>query len=72
MSEATEPHVSSDELRAALAPRGRSRPSPLVAPPAPDRSAEVEELRTALRQLAEAPFWRRRRVVAELSGRGLL
>jgi hypothetical protein len=25
-----EPHVSPDELRAALAPRGRSRPSPVV------------------------------------------
>jgi hypothetical protein len=71
MSEHTEPHVSSDELRAALAPRGRSRPSPLVAPPAAD-SAEVEELRAALRELAAAPFFRRRRVVAELAGRGLL
>ena len=72
MSEATEPHVSSDELRAALVPRGRSRPSPLVAPPAAEHSAEVEELRAALRQLAQAPFWRRRRLVAELAGRGLL
>lgn len=26
----SEPHVSPDELRAALAPRGRSRPSPVV------------------------------------------
>jgi hypothetical protein len=26
-----EPHVSPDELRAALTPRGRSRPSPVVA-----------------------------------------
>ena len=71
MSERTEPHVSSDELRAALAPRGRSRPSPLVPSPAAD-SAEVEELRSALRRLAQAPLWRRRRVVAELAGRGLL
>jgi hypothetical protein len=69
----TEPHVSGDELRAALAPRsGRSRPSPLVAPPVADRTAEVEELRAALRTLAAAPLWRRRRVVAELSGRGLI
>jgi len=68
----TEPHVSGDELRAALAPRVRSRPSPLVAPPVADRTAEVEELRAALRTLAAAPLWRRRRVVAELAGRGLL
>jgi hypothetical protein len=68
----TEPHVSGDELRAALAPRARSRPSPLVAPPGADSSAEVEELRAALRTLAAAPLWRRRRVVADLAGRGLL
>jgi hypothetical protein len=67
----TEPHVSTDELRAALAPRGRSRSSPLAAPPAPE-AAEVEELRAALQRLAAAPLWRRRRVVAELTGRGLL
>jgi hypothetical protein len=72
MSEATEPHVSGDELRAALAPRGRSRPSPLVAPPAAGRSEIEEELRAALRELAAAPLWRRRRVIAGLVGRGLL
>jgi hypothetical protein len=73
----TEPHVSGQELRAALQPRGRSRPSPVlaaaaVAPLPPATSAEVEELRTGLRRLAAAPFWRRRRVVADLAGRGLL
>jgi predicted RNase H-like nuclease (RuvC/YqgF family) len=31
MSERTEPHVSGQELRAALAAGGRSRPSPLIA-----------------------------------------
>jgi hypothetical protein len=68
-----EPHVSGQELRAALAPRGgRSRASPLVAPPAAPDANEVDELRKALRRLAAAPLWRRRRVVAELAGRGLL
>jgi hypothetical protein len=67
----TEPHVSGQELRAALQPRGHSRPSPLVTAPLPE-TAEAQELRAALRSLAAAPIWRRRRVVAELVGRGLL
>jgi FtsZ-binding cell division protein ZapB len=52
MSEAhTEPHVSGQELRDALAQRGRSRPNPLMASESPawewttDEQAEVEELR---------------------------
>jgi len=48
MSE-NEPHVSSDELRAALAPRGESRRNPvLVSDQSEQASAEVLELRTAL------------------------
>ena len=52
MSEAhTEPHVSGQELRDALAQRGRSRPNPLMASESPawewttDEQAELEELR---------------------------
>jgi hypothetical protein len=53
MSEAhTEPHVSGQELRQALAQHGRSRPNPLMAstePPAwewtTDEQAELEQLR---------------------------
>ena len=51
MSEAhTEPHVSGQELREALAQHGRSRPNPLMAsePPAwewtTDEQAQLEEL----------------------------
>jgi hypothetical protein len=46
-----EPHVSGQEMRAALAHNGRSRPNPLMAdaPPAwewtTDEQAELEELR---------------------------
>ena len=55
MSESqTEPHVSGQELRAALAQSGRSRPNPLMAstqPPAwewtTDEQAELEELRAS-------------------------
>ena len=48
MSE-NEPHVSSDELRAALAPRGESRRNPvLVSDKSEQASAEVLELRAAL------------------------
>jgi uncharacterized protein YlxW (UPF0749 family) len=55
MSESnTEPHVSGQELRAALATDGRSRPNPLMAAePAPawewttDEQAELQELREA-------------------------
>jgi hypothetical protein len=47
----TEPHVSGQELRAALAQKGRSRPNPLMAsePPAwewtTDEQVELDELR---------------------------
>ena len=103
----TEPHVSGQELRAALAQKANSRPNPLMAAPDPpawewttDEQAELEdlrssaaeletqidrlhsdltdsrarenELRNALRRLAEVRSWQRRSVVAELSGRGLL
>jgi chromosome segregation ATPase len=48
MSE-NEPHVSSDELRAALAPRGESRRNPvLVSDRSEQASAELLELRAAL------------------------
>jgi hypothetical protein len=46
-----EPHVSGQDLRAALAHSGRSRPNPLMADAAPawewttDEQAELEELR---------------------------
>jgi FtsZ-binding cell division protein ZapB len=54
----TEPHVSGQELRAALATSGRSRPNPLLpdAPPAwewtTDEQAEVTELRESTAALA--------------------
>jgi len=59
MSEShTEPHVSGQELRAALAQQGRSRPNPLMASSeAPawewttDEQAELEELREAAAEL---------------------
>jgi hypothetical protein len=63
MSEShTEPHVSGQELRAALAANGRSRPNPLMAsePPASeppawewttDEQAELEELRASTAEL---------------------
>jgi len=48
MSE-NEPHISSDELRAALAPRGESRRNPvLVSDQSELAAAEVLELRAAL------------------------
>jgi hypothetical protein len=107
MSEShTEPHVSGNELRAALATNARSRPNPLMAESAPawewttEEQAEVEALREAaaalegqvadlrhsveaararedvlqdaLSRLAAARPWQRRRVIAELAGRGLL
>jgi uncharacterized protein YlxW (UPF0749 family) len=102
----TEPHVSGQELRAALAQNGQSRPNPLMTtePPAwewtTDEQAELDELRAsaaelerqverlrsdiadsrarenemrnALRRMAEVRSWQRRGIVAELSGRGLL
>jgi septal ring factor EnvC (AmiA/AmiB activator) len=60
MSEAhTEPHVSGEELREALAQRGRSRPNPLMATSddAPawewttDEQAELEQLRETTAEL---------------------
>jgi hypothetical protein len=58
MSEAhTEPHVSGQELREALAQSGRSRPNPLMAsdPPAwewtTDEQAELEQLRESTAEL---------------------
>jgi hypothetical protein len=54
----TEPHVSGHELRAALAPNGRSRPNPLMtAEPSPawewttDEQVELEELRESAARL---------------------
>ena len=107
MSEShTEPHVSGQELRAALAGSGSSRPNPLMASSEPawewtsDEQVELDELRAskaelesqveqlrgsaadararenevkqALRRLAEARPWQRRALIAELAGRGLL
>jgi hypothetical protein len=58
MSEShTEPHVSGQELREALAQNGRSRPNPLMAsaPPAwewtTDEQAELEQLRDTTAEL---------------------
>jgi chromosome segregation ATPase len=60
MSESqTEPHVSGQELRAALAQGGRSRPNPLMASSSPawewttDEQAELEELRASTAELEE-------------------
>ncbi len=60
MSEShTEPHVSGQELRAALAQSGQSRPNPLMtsAPPAwewtTDEQAELEELRESRAELQD-------------------
>ena len=54
----TEPHVSGHELRAALAPNGRSRPNPLMtadSPPAwewtTDEQVELEQLRESATRL---------------------
>jgi uncharacterized protein involved in exopolysaccharide biosynthesis len=61
MSEHTEPHVSGQELRAALAASGSSRPNPLMAstesPESPawewtsDEQVELEELRASTAEL---------------------
>jgi hypothetical protein len=58
MSEShTEPHVSGQELREALAQGGRSRPNPLMASTQPawewttDEQAELEELRESAVEL---------------------
>jgi chromosome segregation ATPase len=45
----SEPHVSTDELRAALAPRGESRRNPVLVTEHPEHAAgEILELRDAL------------------------
>jgi hypothetical protein len=60
MSEShTEPHVSGQELREALAQQGRSRPNPLMASAAPawewttDEQAELEQLRETAAELEQ-------------------
>ncbi len=75
MSEAhTEPHVSGQELREALAQRGRSRPNPLMAsePPAwewtTDEQAELDELRESTAEL-ESQNERLRGVAADARAR---
>ena len=71
MSEAhTEPHVSGQELREALAQNGRSRPNPVMTSPSPawewttDEQAELEQLREATAEL-EDEIDRLRGVVAD-------
>lgn len=58
MSEShTEPHVSGQDLRAALSSQGRSRPNPLMAEAQPawewttDEQAELDELRASTETL---------------------
>ncbi|HWM10157.1 MAG TPA: hypothetical protein VNO82_12475 [Solirubrobacteraceae bacterium] len=75
MSEShTEPHVSGQELRAALAPNGQARANPLMAsaPPAwewtTDEQAELEELRESTAQL-ESQNERLRGVAADARAR---
>ena len=54
-----EPHVSGQELRAALTPNGRSRPNPLMASQSPawewttDEQVEVEQLRASTAELEQ-------------------
>jgi hypothetical protein len=65
-----EPHVSGQELRAALAQNGRSRPNPLMAQSEPvwewttDEQAELEQLREAAAEL-ESQLDRLRGVAAD-------
>jgi septal ring factor EnvC (AmiA/AmiB activator) len=111
----TEPHVSTEELRAALAPRGETRRNPVLVTEPPEHAeaeinqlrdsidaaradaielraaldaargdaaelrtelaqarAEARERRTALDKLASAGFFKRRKVLAELSARGVI
>jgi hypothetical protein len=70
----SEPHVSSDELRAALTPRGQSRPSPVVSStmtaeresaPAWEWSTELSDGdQRELLELREAVAGQRRRMEA--------
>lgn len=70
MSESHEPHVSGQELRAALAQNGRSRPNPLMSQAEPawewttDEQAELEQLRESTAEL-EAQLDRLRGVAAD-------
>jgi hypothetical protein len=75
MSESqTEPHVSGQELRAALAQGGRSRPNPLMASTQPawewttDEQAELEELRASTVEL-ESQIERLRGAAADARAR---
>jgi hypothetical protein len=75
MSEShTEPHVSGQELRAALAQNGRSRPNPVMtsAPPAwewtTDEQAELQELRETTAEL-ESQVERLRRIAHDARAR---
>ncbi len=57
MSDSHEPHVSGQELRAALAQNGHTRPNPLMTSEAPawewntDEQAELEEMRESAAEL---------------------
>ena len=59
MSEQNEPHVSGQELRAALAQNGRSRPNPLMTEGTPawewttDEQVELVELRASVATLQD-------------------
>jgi hypothetical protein len=70
MSESHEPHVSGQELRAALSQNGRSRPNPLMAQAEPawewttDEQAELEQLRESAAEL-ETQLDRLRGVAAD-------
>ena len=82
----SEPHVSADDLRAALAPRGGRRNPVLVSEHSDEAADEVAELRaelasckvdlrerrSALDRLAGAGAFRRRRVLRDLRSRGLV
>jgi hypothetical protein len=75
MSESqTEPHVSGQELRAALAQSGRSRPNPVMASAPPawewtiDEQAELEELRASAAEL-EGEIQKLRGVAADARAR---
>jgi hypothetical protein len=69
-----EPHVSGQELRAALAQSGRSRPNPLMSQAEPvwewttDEQAELEELRQSAAEL-ESHLDRMRGVAADARAR---
>src|SRR4051812_3746072 len=111
----TEPHVSTEELRAALAPRGETRRNPVLVTEHPEHAeaeitalrdaiasaradaielraaldaargdaaelraelvqakADARERRAALEKLASAGLFKRRKVLSELSARGVI